>query len=120
MWTETKLRDELDGPRGALVAMRAVCAIFRAQTADEQAHATTRYRNGVGFSQADAKAGTDLVRWMDCGRGDGILRRRCGGVYYRANGDCIARVVLCKALAWKYRKQLLAHLGRADRLKEVA
>lgn len=36
------------------LCMRAVCAIYRQQTADEKASQGTRYRNGRGFNQFDA------------------------------------------------------------------
>lgn len=113
-WNEDKLATELAGPRGDVVAMRAVCAIFRRQTQDERATATTRHTNGVGFAQNDARVGTTMARWMDCGQGDGILRRRVGGFVIRTDGTHQDRIELCKTLAWKYRRQLLNEAARVQ------
>lgn len=40
----------------------ALLAIFKRQTADEQAAGSTAYSNGMGFSGADAEFGTSLAK----------------------------------------------------------
>lgn len=56
------------------VIARAIMAIYKRQTIDEQQSATTSKRNGIGFTGADANLGTrcakhfikhgELERWM--------------------------------------------------------
>ncbi len=43
-------------------AEKAVVAIYRLQTTDEQNSGETRHSNGVGFSGSDAEFGTSIAR----------------------------------------------------------
>lgn len=113
---QAKIDALLKGPQAQLAAFRAVLAIWKKQTADEQSSATTRHDNGIGFSQADAAHGTALAEWMmgfgwndkttrsDAAR-DGVFRRKPAGTMKRA-GKTMSRVDIAKELAWKYRAQL--------------
>jgi hypothetical protein len=47
---------------------RAMVAIWKRQTADEQATETTRHSNGVGFSGWTARSGTYYAGWVQSGR----------------------------------------------------
>lgn len=47
---------------------RAIVAIYRRQTADEQSAGDTKHSNGVGFSGADASLGSYYARWILSGR----------------------------------------------------
>lgn len=47
---------------------RAMVAIYRRQTADEQRTSTTVHSNGRGFSAADAVKGTYYAKWVLSGR----------------------------------------------------
>jgi len=88
-----------------MAAMRAICAIFRYQTAYEKKCKHTVNLNGVGFRANHAKAGTELAMWMTDGNFDGKMRRRVGGMTtYR--GEKVCRVWLCKEIAGWYSEQL--------------
>ena len=113
---QEKIDTLLKGDRAELAAFRAVLAIWKKQTEDEQRSFCTSHDNGIGFSQADAAHGTQLAEWMmgfgwnskttrkDAAR-DGEFRRRPAGEVTRA-GRKMSRVDLAKELAWKYRRQL--------------
>lgn len=47
---------------------RAILAVYRNQTKDEQATGSTRWRNGLGFNGRDARYGSYLARWIRSGR----------------------------------------------------
>jgi len=111
-----KIEGFLKGDQAELAAFRAILAIWKKQTADEQASFSTNHDNGIGFSQADAAHGTQLAEWMmgfgwsakttrDDAAKDGKFRRRPAGTVTRA-GKKISRATLAKELAWKYRVQL--------------
>ena len=51
-----------------LAVERAVIAIFRRQTADEQATEETRHRNHRGFAACHARRGSYYARWCLAGR----------------------------------------------------
>lgn len=44
--------------------MRGIVRLFELQTSDEVSSAQTKHENSVGFSAADAKAGTRMARWL--------------------------------------------------------
>lgn len=69
---------------------RAMVAIYKRQTADEQASATTQHHNSIGFSAFDAKNGSYYAKWVLSGR--------------RLNGTYLEKA---RRIAVKYRKQLL-------------
>lgn len=113
---QAKIDALLQGPQAEMAAFRAVLAIWKHQTQDEQSGKYTSHDNGVGFSQADAIHGTLLAEWMmgfgwseettmkDAAK-DGVFRRRPAGEMKRA-GKKMTRVEIAKQLAWKYRGQL--------------
>ena len=124
IWTKGDILGLIDS--NDLAAMRAVCAIFRRQTKDEQADETTRHSNGVGFSQAHAKVGSELAMWMTDGRQDGKFRRRVGGKFpgtwvhvgrrengkniWKKNASAFAgrdRIEVCREIAHVYAGQLV-------------
>ena len=47
-----------------IAVMRAIVRLFKLQTSDEVRTAQTKHENSVGFSAADAKAGTRMARWL--------------------------------------------------------
>lgn len=47
---------------------RAIVAIYRRQTADEQSAGDTKHSNGIGFNGADARLGSYYARWILSGR----------------------------------------------------
>lgn len=113
---QAKIDALLTGPKAELAAFRAVLAIWKKQTEDEQSSKSTSHDNGIGFSQADAVHGSLLAEWMmgfgwndkttrDDAAKDGVFRRRPAGSMNRA-GRKMDRVEIAKELAWKYRKQL--------------
>lgn len=113
---QAKIDSLLTGNNAEMAAFRAVLAIWKKQTEDEQSGKYTSHDNGVGFSQADAIHGTLLAEWMmgfgwseettmkDAAK-DGVFRRRPAGEMKRA-GKKMTRVEIAKQLAWKYRGQL--------------
>jgi len=64
-WTKDRIIQEL-GHNNNLVE-RAILAIYQNQTADEKATQKTRYRNGQGFSSADAHLGSYLATYIQNG-----------------------------------------------------
>ena len=62
IWT----RDEIDSllMRSDNAVMRAIIRIFELQTLDEQTATRTKHENSVGFSAADAKAGTLFAQYL--------------------------------------------------------
>lgn len=47
---------------------KGIVRIYQLQTRDEQRSDTTKYRNNVGFSAADAKRGSKCATWVLSGR----------------------------------------------------
>jgi hypothetical protein len=72
VWTRDEI-DEILRHRDAAVE-RAMVALFRLQTTDEQLQADTEVRNDVGFSMTDARAGTRFARWV-LGMDDNNVKR---------------------------------------------
>jgi hypothetical protein len=117
MHTADSIRDLIKNDSTGYAACRAVCALFREQTADEKATADTRHDNKRGFSQAHAKVGTEMARWM-CDGNDGVMKRRVGGSfprYIRSGGKWIknpsafagrARLEVAAEIALHYAEQL--------------
>jgi|11_taG_2_1085331.scaffolds.fasta_scaffold02258_2 hypothetical protein len=113
---QAKIDTLLKGNNAEMAAFRAVLAIWKRQTEDEQSSKCTSHDNGIGFSQADATHGSVLAEWMmgfgwnhvttrDDAAKDGKFRRRPAGSMRRA-GKMTTRVDIAKELAWKYRAQL--------------
>ena len=65
-WTPEAIRDLLD--RNDLAVERAVVAIYRRQTEDEQASQETRWHNRVGFAACHAHLGSYYAKWILSGR----------------------------------------------------
>jgi len=65
-WTSESVKALLD--RDALAVERAVCAIYRRQTDDEQESESTKHHNARGFSAFHAGTGTYYARWIMSGR----------------------------------------------------
>ncbi|PWA75047.1 hypothetical protein CTI12_AA246430 [Artemisia annua] len=84
------------------LCMRAVCAIYRQQTADEKASQETRYRNGRGFSQFDAPGGCKLAEFLTDRDPAGDLNKTVEDLkQYDSKG-----IKRCRKLAANYSKQL--------------
>ena len=112
VWTREDVGAACAMPDGTS-AMRAVCAIYRAQTADEQAGEYTTHSNGVGFSACHAKVGARLAKWMSGPQEDGIFRRRCGGfMWFR--GERTSRLDVCRYIASVYVGQLAVVANAAE------
>lgn len=47
---------------------RAIVALYRRQTQDEQTRNTTEDSNEIGFNKADARMGGYLARWIMTGK----------------------------------------------------
>lgn len=66
MWTKESITRLLDNSDRAVE--RAILALYRRQTLDEQNSGNTTHRNGVGFSGAHAEVGTYYAKWILSGR----------------------------------------------------
>ena len=62
IWT----REEIDQLliENDIAVMRGIVRLFELQTEDEVTTAQTKHENSVGFTAADAKAGTRMARWL--------------------------------------------------------
>lgn len=65
-WTPDTIKALLD--RSDRAVERAVVAIYRRQTEDEQDTGETRHRNGRGFASCHAHLGSYYARWILSGR----------------------------------------------------
>lgn len=57
------------------LCMKAVCALYRKQTADEKTGKFTYYHNGEGFSQCDAFRGSELAEFLTDGDPQGDVKK---------------------------------------------
>ena len=62
IWTRSEIDQLL--LENDIAVMRAIVRLFNLQTSDEVTSAQTKHENSVGFSAADAKAGTRMARWL--------------------------------------------------------
>ena len=62
IWTRSEIDQLLID--NDIAVMRAIVRLFKLQTSDEISSAETKHENSVGFSAADAKAGTRMARWL--------------------------------------------------------
>ena len=62
IWTRSEIDQLL--LENDIAVMRAIVRLFKLQTSDEVTSAQTKHENSVGFSAADAKAGTRMARWL--------------------------------------------------------
>ncbi|KAK4790137.1 hypothetical protein SAY86_017441 [Trapa natans] len=84
------------------LCMKAVCALYRQQTADERASKGTFYANRRGFSKFDALRGSMLGDFLTGGDPEGDLKK---SVKELQEHDPKA-VEFCRTLASHYSKQL--------------
>ncbi|KAJ0542113.1 hypothetical protein HanPSC8_Chr09g0370301 [Helianthus annuus] len=84
------------------LCMRAVCALYRQQTADEKASKLTTHQNERGFSQADASRGCMLAEFLTDGDPNCDLNKTVEELKEYGSKE----VKLCRALAATYSKQL--------------
>jgi len=91
VWTEGEIVALLNS--NGLAVERAIIALYqRGQTADERSALATKHDNNIGFSASDARRGSFVARFLvESGR--------------HLTAEKIPRN---RALAIKYRKQLLA------------
>ncbi|KAK3026446.1 hypothetical protein RJ639_041856 [Escallonia herrerae] len=84
------------------LCMKAVCALYRQQTSDEQSSKGTIHSNQRGFSQCDALRGSMLAEFLTDGDPHGDLKKSVEELQqYNSKG-----VELCRTLATHYSKQL--------------
>ena len=65
-WTRSEIETLLN--RNNRAVERAMVAIWKRQTEDEQATETTRHHNGIGFSGWTARSGSYFAQWLQSGR----------------------------------------------------
>ncbi|CAK7324103.1 unnamed protein product [Dovyalis caffra] len=84
------------------LCMKAVCALYRQQTAEEKISKETLHDNGRGFSKFDAQRGSKLAEFLIDGDPSGDLKKSVQELQeHNSNG-----VKLCQKLATHYSKQL--------------
>lgn len=88
-WTEKEIVALLE--RSDAAVARGLVAIYNRQTGTEQIGQRTIHRNNIGFSASDAAKGSRFAKYVLAG--------------YRIEA---ARIGQARALALKYRRQLLA------------
>ncbi|KAL8095781.1 uncharacterized protein LOC141692470 [Apium graveolens] len=92
-----------DFGKDPVMCMKAVCALYRQQTSEEQSAKGAIYRNKRGFSHCDAYRGTSLAEFLTDGSG-GELRKSVEELkQHSAKG-----IEECRELAKRYSKQLFA------------
>ncbi|KAI3705740.1 hypothetical protein L1987_75981 [Smallanthus sonchifolius] len=91
-----------DFGKDPVLCMRAVCALYRQQTADEKTSKETIYQNERGFSHPDAPRASELAEFLTGGDPNGDLNKTVEELK-EYNSDGIKQ---CRALATKYSKQL--------------
>ncbi|GMH08918.1 hypothetical protein Nepgr_010758 [Nepenthes gracilis] len=84
------------------LCMKALCAVYRQQTAEEKSCRGTLTQNHRGFSKFDALRGTMIAEFLTDGDPHGDLKR---SVEEFQEFDCEA-LELCRTLASRYSKQL--------------
>lgn len=84
------------------LCMRAICALNRRQTNDEQGVKLTIHSNKRGFSQSDAPRGTTLALFLTDGNPDGDLMKSVKELSKYDSGG----LEVCRVLAAHYPKQL--------------
>ncbi|CAA0812972.1 Unknown protein [Striga hermonthica] len=84
------------------LCMKAVCAIFRRQTSEEQLHQATLVHNRRGFSQVHAPRGSDLAKFLMDGDPNGDVNKTLDELQ---KFDPLG-IKQCRKLAIHYSKQL--------------
>lgn len=87
IWTADRIVNLLN--TNNLAVERAILAIYNRQTSDEKIAHNTHHHNNIGFSAADAWAGTYIAKWLLAGR--------------HLDGRFLAKA---RTIAIKYRRQL--------------
>ncbi|OIT23878.1 PREDICTED: uncharacterized protein LOC109216482 isoform X1 [Nicotiana attenuata] len=86
------------------LCMRAVCVLYRQQTAEEKCSKETIFQNQRGFSQCDAYRGSTLAEFLTDGDPQGDMNKSVEELQaYDPKG-----IELCRTLATRYSKQLFA------------
>ena len=65
-WTRTEIETLINTSDRAVE--RAMVAIWKRQTEDEQDYRVTRHHNGIGFSGWTARSGSYYAQWVQLGR----------------------------------------------------
>ncbi|KAF0917042.1 hypothetical protein E2562_016342 [Oryza meyeriana var. granulata] len=86
------------------LCLKAVCALYRKQTEDEQKVKSTIVHNKQGFNQIDALRGSSIAEFLLDGDTFGPLKKT---VHDLENYDCYA-LEFCHKLAAHYSKQLFS------------
>lgn len=97
-WDKEQIRTAIQ-TRDSVVE-RAIVAIYRLQTADEQNSSETKHRNGVGFSGAHASLGTYYARWILSGRhlsGSHLIKARNLALHYVGQLEAVAKATQAAA-----------------------
>lgn len=85
-WLNAKLQEN-----PIKVVGRALAAIYKNQTANEQASTSTKYNNGIGFAKPDARVGSIGARMFNA---RGTLQQWVVDIWMRPAKDGLPRI--CK------------------------
>ncbi|KAM0929075.1 hypothetical protein ACQ4PT_001852 [Festuca glaucescens] len=100
--TEAEMLSAFDDYRE--LTLKAVCAIYRQQTEEEQAEKATIVHNRRGFSQIDAPRGSRIAQFLLDGDASGTLKKTAQDLKkYDRYG-----LQFCHKMAFRYSKQLFA------------
>ncbi|XP_047058350.1 protein bfr2-like [Lolium rigidum] len=100
--TEAEMLSAFDEHRE--LTLKAVCALYRQQTEEEQAEKATIVHNKRGFSQIDAPRGSRIAQFLLDGDASGPLKKTAQDLKkYDRYG-----LQFCHKMAFRYSKQLFA------------
>ncbi|KAK1663274.1 hypothetical protein QYE76_051433 [Lolium multiflorum] len=100
--TEAEMLSAFDEHRE--LTLKAVCALYRQQTDEEQAEKATIVHNKRGFSQIDAPRGSRIAQFLLDGDASGPLKKTAPDLKkYDRYG-----LQFCHKMAFRYSKQLFA------------
>ncbi|KAM3294505.1 hypothetical protein ACQJBY_037422 [Aegilops geniculata] len=86
------------------LCLKAVCALYRKQTEEEQAEKATILHNKKGFSQIDARRGSQIAQFLLDGDAAGPLKKTAQDLE-KYDGYALE---FCHKMAFRYSKQLFA------------
>ena len=89
--------------------MRAIVRLFKLQTSDEISSAETKHENSVGFSAADAKAGTRMARWLLGMNDRNEVRYQAKDLRHPLCQRVLGRYAQGKSVMYRARKITLKH-----------
>lgn len=107
IWTRSEIDQLLID--NDIAVMRAIVRLFKLQTSDEISSAETKHENSVGFSAADAKAGTRMARWLLGMNDRNEVRYQAKDLRHPLCQQVLGRYAQGKTVMYRARKIALKH-----------